>query len=68
MEPEKKRKEKAVHSFVLRVDTELWDRFLQILPLSVSINESIVQLIYKYVCEYERVLDETREIAGLKDK
>lgn len=47
---------KDEHSFVLRINEELWNRFIVKLPESISINEKIVSLIRDWVLNYEYVL------------
>lgn len=47
---------KDEHSFILRINEELWNRFIVKLPESISINEKIVSLIRDWVLNYEYIL------------
>ena len=47
---------KQEHKFTMRIPTQLWKRFLETLPESISANSKIEKLIFDYVVEYENAL------------
>lgn len=49
------------HKFLLRINSELWERFVGTLPVSISANEKIVSMIRDFVIDYERIVGERDE-------
>jgi hypothetical protein len=50
----------GMHRITLRIDKELWDRFVEKLPVGISINEKIVTLVRNWIVEYENAISRGR--------
>jgi hypothetical protein len=44
------------HKFLLRIDEDLWKRFIDKLPVSISANQKVVDMIFDFVVKYELVM------------
>ncbi len=58
MENNEKEEKDNEHKFLLRIHIDIWKRFIETLPESISANEKINKLLLDYLIQYENTLGE----------
>ena len=53
--------EKEEHQYPLRLPEKLWKEFIETLPLSISANEKITNLIFTYVTDYKNMREKIND-------